>query len=238
MSQSLKISLSVSPSICLRRYPVPPLFRPSPWPVEAIRKADMLRWFTAPFPPPPRWVAKASVDDPAGPGSWSATPPAPRHGSSRGLVWLRSSNRKRPVTLFPICPQHSVSLGGSPSGPPGGAVATAWLRGVGGWGREGRRPDVASLPPLCPAAGCTGLRRASGLVWPGLGRPKAMPRDGGQSRHTSSCTEDSTKRSIELTSIFFLTPRSWLFSWSCQNECLSSFGTSENRLCFSAACFQ
>lgn len=165
-------------------------------------------------------------------------PPAPRHGSSRGLVWLRSSNRKRPVTLFPICPQHSVSLGGSPSGPPGGAVATAWLRGVGGWGREGRRPDVASLPPLCPAAGCTGLRRASRLVWPGLGRPKAMPRDGGQSRHTSSCTEDSTKRSIELTSIFFLTPRSWLFSWSCQNECLSSFGTSENRLCFSAACFQ
>lgn len=78
MSQSLKISLSVSPSICLRRYPVPPLFRPSPWPVEAIRKADMLRWFTAPFPPPPRWVAKASVDDPAGPESWSSTHPPQR----------------------------------------------------------------------------------------------------------------------------------------------------------------
>lgn len=75
----------------------------------------MLRWFTAPFPPPPRWVAKASVDDPAGPESWSATHPP--NGSARGLVWLRSSNRKRPVTLFPICPQHSVSLGGSPSGP-------------------------------------------------------------------------------------------------------------------------
>lgn len=75
----------------------------------------MLRLFTAPFPPSPRWVAKASVDDPAGPGSWSATHPP--NGSARGLVWLRSSNRKRPVTLFPICPQHSVSLGGSPSGP-------------------------------------------------------------------------------------------------------------------------